>query len=129
MMAYNGYLIKINTIELPNRYIDRSSWMITPIARRVVESFYDVDGRYHEYLSDHQQTKIQFKIREHSEAEHSIIAAFLQERYRVRVTYYNDLTEEYGFGNFRISDPVFTHKKTFDDTVWYEETQITMTEY
>jgi len=130
-MAYSGYLIRFLDFSdpIPNKYIDRSSWSITPIGRRVVESFFDVDGRYHEYQADHKRTKIQFKLREHSEAEHSVLMQYFQTLDKVYTRYFNDLTESYSFGWFKIDDPVFRHKKTFDSTIWYEETQITMTEY
>lgn len=128
-MSYNGYLIKINNATIPNRLIDRSSWSITPQARKVIESFYDIDGRYHEYLADHQRATVQFTIREHSEAEHVDIVTYLKSRYNVKVQYYDDLNEVYASGSFRINDFVFKHKKTFDGTVWYDATPITLTEY
>lgn len=126
---YNGYLLKIGTTQVPNSYIDRTSWKCTPLARRVIDSFFDLSGEYHEYLADHQRTTIQFSFREHKESEHSIITAFLSKRDNVEVEYYNDLTQTYESGIFRISDFDFQQKKTFDNTVWYDRTTIKMTEY
>ena len=37
--------------------------------------------------------------------------------------------EEYKNGYFKMDTPAFTHKKTFDGTIWYNSTTIKLTEY
>lgn len=126
---YNGYLLKINGTTLPNRYIDRTSWKCTPKARRVVDSFYDVVGVFHEYKAGHKRTNISFTLREHSEAEHSAIVAFLAEKENLVVHYFNDQTELYNEGLFEMDNVEFRQKKTFDGTVWYDSTPVKLSEY
>jgi hypothetical protein len=126
---YDGYLIKINGVTLPNRYIDRSSWRCTPQAKRVVDSFYDVEGVYHEYLADHQRSTIQFTLNEHKDADHAYLNGFLAQKTNVAVEYYDDGTGTYATGTFRIADVEYKQKKTFDSTVWYDKTTVKLTEY
>lgn len=126
---YNGYLLKINSETLLNKYIDRTSWKCTPQARRVVDNFFDVMGVYHEYRARHKRTNISFTIREHSEAEHSTIKAFFAEKENLSVVYFNDQTSDYSEGFFRMDDVEFRQKKTFDGTVWYDATQVKLSEY
>lgn len=126
---YDGYLIKINNATLPNRFLERDSWQCTPMARKVLDSFFDVEGEYHEYLANHERSTISFRIREHTQAEHAVIVPFLQNTENLNVSYYNDREEEYKNGYFKMDTPAFTHKKTFDGTIWYNSTTIKLTEY
>ena len=126
---YNGYLIRINDRILPNRFIDRTSWRIIPMARRVVDSFFDVSGEYHEYLADHERTTIQFTLGEHKESDHALIMSFFEKNTNVTVEYYNDKTQLYEFGTFKIADLELKQKRTFDTKVWWDKTTVKLTEY
>lgn len=126
---YEGYLIKIDSTTIANRYIDRTSWRITPLDRKVVDSFDDVTGVHHEYLSDHNRVGITFTLNEHRESEHSALASLFTGLTDVTVEYFNSLTGLYSTGRFRIDNPEWKHKRTFDDTIWYDSTNIKLTEY
>jgi hypothetical protein len=123
------FLIQIENIPFPLSFMDRSSWSCTPFQRRIIGDFNDIDGVRHVYESPHYRTEIQFTIREHSEAEHAQIVPFFSKLSKASVIYWNDMANDYETGVFRIDTPVFSHKKTFNDTMWYEPTTIKMTEY
>lgn len=125
----NDYLIMIEGVPLPISLMDRTSWRCTPYKRKILAQHDDIDGVGHVYESTHYRTEIQFAIREHSQAEHALVVQYLQKLSKVTVVYWNDLDNEYRSGLFRIDDPVFAHKKTFNNTIWYEATSIKLTEY
>lgn len=125
----NDYLISINGTPLPLSLMDRTSWKCTPYQRRIIAEHNDIEGVRHVYESKHYRTKIKFVIREHSMAEHEDVVSYFQKLSQVQVIYWNDLDNAYRTGVFRINDPEFAHKKTFDHTIWYDPTTIELTEY
>lgn len=125
----NDYLIAIEGTPFPLRFMDRSSWKCTPYKRRIISEHNDIEGIHHIYESPHFRTEIQFSIGEHSLEKHAEIVSYFQKLSKVVVNYWNDHDCMYRQGLFRIDDPVFEHKKTFDNDIWYEATSIKMTEY
>lgn len=126
---YNGYLISIGGVTIPNSFIDRSSWRIVPFDRRVVDSFYDVTGEYHEYLADHNRVSIQFTLNQHKQSDHATFIDIFDTLNDVSVTYFNDGTQLYSTGIFKIAEPEWRHKRTFDGDIWYNDTTIKLVEY
>lgn len=125
----NDYLIMFENTIFPLKYMDRSSWDCTPYQRRILSEYNDIDGLRHVYEAKHERTEIKFTIREHTMAEHEEIVEYFKKLSKVSVIYWNDLDNTYRSGVFRIDTPSYKHKKTFNDTIWYEPTSIKMTEY
>lgn len=104
----------------------RDSWKTKP--KRKTKSLTDGNGVEH-IANIRERTEIKFQIDEHRMSDHETIIAFFQESEDVHVEYLNDHTGTYEVGVFHIDEIQWQHKKTFDSDIWYEKTQITMTEY
>lgn len=105
---YQGYRIKVNGTIIDNMMIKRGTYYAVPTTR-VISSYYDAAGGFHEELSPVKKMEIGFTIREHSAEEHAaIISAFTGRN--VSVEYWNDTTGEYAMGVFRVDDLKASHK-------------------
>ena len=109
-MAYRGYRIKINGITIDNMMIKRGTYYSVPTTR-VISSYYDAAGGFHEELSPVKKMEIGFTIREHDVEEHAAIMPAFTGR-NVSVEYWNDTTGEYCVGVFRADDLKASHKHT-----------------
>lgn len=109
-MAYQGYRIKVNGTIIDNMMIKRGSYYAKP-TRRVLESYYDAAGGFHEELSPVVKMEIGFTIREHDMDEHAALFSAFTER-NVTVEYWKDNAGVYATGTFRIEDYKMPHKHT-----------------
>lgn len=108
-MAYQGYRIKVNGTIIDNMMIKRGSYY-TKLTRRVLSSYYDAAGGYHEDLSPAEKMEIGFTVREHDMEEHTaLLSAFCTGRYLL-AEYWNDTTGAYATGVFRVEDMKMPHK-------------------
>lgn len=60
-MSYIGYLLKINGTQLPNKYIQLSTYAITPNQRMESSAERDTTGVLHRTTCEHTATKIEFQ--------------------------------------------------------------------
>lgn len=105
---YQGYRIKVNGTIIDNMMIKRGTYYSVPTTR-VISSYYDAAGGFHEELSPVKKMEIGFTIREHSAEEHAAIMAAFPER-NVLVEYWNGRTGVYDVGVFRADDLKESHK-------------------
>lgn len=123
---YQGYRIKVNGTIIDNMVIKRGTYYAVPTTR-VLSSYYDAAGGFHEELSPVKKMEIGFTIREHSAEEHTaIISAFSTGR-NVSVEYWNDTTGVYDVGVFRVDDLKASHKHTAGG-IRYKETPVKLKE-
>ena len=59
-MAYSGYLVKVNGTQIPNKYIQLTTYAITPNQRMESEAERDTTGALHRTTCEHTATKIEF---------------------------------------------------------------------
>ena len=59
-MAYSGYLVKVNGTQIPNKYIQLTTYAITPNQRMEAEAERDTTGMLHRTTCEHTATKIEF---------------------------------------------------------------------
>ena len=59
-MAYSGYLVKVNGTQIPNKYIQLTTYAITPNQRMESEAERDITGALHRTTCEHTATKIEF---------------------------------------------------------------------
>lgn len=105
---YRGYRIKVNGTIIDNMMIMRGTYYAIPVSR-VLDSYYDAAGGFHEEIHPKKKMEIGFTIREHSMEEHIAIMAAFPGR-NVSVEYWNDTTGEYNMGVFRVDDLKASHK-------------------
>ena len=105
---YQGYRVKVNGTIIDDFMIKRGTYYSVPTTR-VVSSYYDAAGGFHEELSPVKKMEIGFTIREHNAEEHAAIMSAFPGR-NVSVEYWNDTTGEYNVGVFRVDDLKASHK-------------------
>lgn len=127
-MAYQGYRIKINGDIFPNVYMSRGSYTIANNPR-VCETYTDSLGIEHDVYYPTTKAVITFDIKEHSTEEHSVLDAFFVTRSNVPIQYFDDNTESYKTGTFKIEDFEWSHSNALASDVDYETTSITLKEY
>lgn len=125
---YDGYLIKINKEIFPMKYMIRNTWSATPRGRRIIEEKYDAYGEKHIQEATHTQTEISFKICNHKNDIHPYILSFLQGLNEISVEYYDDSSDTYQNGIFRADNISWKHMYSNDQEIWYEETQLKLSE-
>lgn len=129
------YLLKFGETELPNDYITSDGYTDIPNQRTELKAYRDANILLHRVTSPNFKTTIMFttcpmslsdKVRFQAIIESGMINHI--ER-KVRVTYYNDETNEYETGDFYISDPTFSSLGYFGGERWYKSVTYQLTEY
>lgn len=124
-MAYSGYRIKIDNVILKNNDIAKGSYALGRNPR-VAKSYTDISGISHEIYYPSSKTVISFSIREHLLSDHAVLASYFANR-SVSVEYFDDETETYKSGTFKVAD--FTWKHLNTNPVMYGATAIKLEEW
>lgn len=127
-MAYQGYRLKINNVVFPNEYVSRGTYKISRNPRKV-ETYTDIVGVEHDVFYPTDKTTITFMIREHSSSDHSTIYEYFSTRKNVTVEYYDDNTDTYISGTFRVDKITWEYENALSNTIEYAPTPITLEEY
>lgn len=98
-MAYNGYLLKVGGKQIPNKFIQLSTYSITPNQRMESSAERDTTGMLHRETCEHTATKIEFNtpyIRGVEVAELNTLLGIAGDHQRnVTVDYFDPETQEY----------------------------------
>lgn len=124
---YANYRLKINGVIYNDSYIAKGSYKCEE-ARRVVRSWTDANGITHEEYAPTPKATISFAIREHDTNEHPALVTALSDYNDVTVEFYNDRTDSYRSGTFRIETIPFSHRNLEAGGILYNTTQIKLTE-
>lgn len=124
---YQGYRIKVNGHIIKNSMIAKGSYYSKP-TRRVIASYYDAAGGYHEELSPAVKMEIGFTIREHDMEEHTALLSAFSTGRNVQVEYWNDATESYATGVFRVEDLKVPHKYALPGRIQYGDISVKLKE-
>ena len=112
---YQGYRIKINGIKVNNTMIARGSYNISTEGR-VIDSWEDAD-------------KISFELREHKSSEHASFISLVEKTENIPVEFYDDKTDSYKTGTFKMEKVEFSHKNATAKEIIYNNTKVTIEEY
>lgn len=130
----NDYLLKFGNTILPSKYIMSDGYVITPNQRTELEAYRDADIELHRVTSRNFKTSISLTTCPMSLSDkiefQSIIEADMEiiER-KVRITYWNDETNEYSVGDFYVSDTTFSILGYFGGERWYKPATFQFIEY
>lgn len=94
---FNGFLVKIDGVQVPNDYIVADSYSASsePI---VISDYYDADYNYHIDRAPRDKIEVQFNTRVMPEADYQIFSAMIQEE--MELEYYNTYDGLYYSGIF-----------------------------
>lgn len=125
---YQGYRIKINGIEVNNTMIASGTYNISTEGR-VIDSWEDADKIKHEVLAKKKKTTISFELREHKSSEHATFIGLVELTENVPVEYYDDKTDSYKSGTFKMDKIEFSHKNATKTEITYNTTKVALEEY
>ena len=111
-MAYSGYLIKVNGTIIPNKFIQMSSYIITPNQRMESAAERDTTGVLHRTTCEHTATKIEFNtphLRGAEVAELNTLLNIAGNLSRnVTVEYFDPETQSYRVASCYVPDVQYT---------------------
>lgn len=108
-MAYTGYLVKVGSYTIPNKYIAYESYKISPDQVMDLDSGRDTTGVLHRNVLSHTSTKIEFNTPDYiTNTEWNTLWTNIKSQFNVgsdaaarqrwrtaNVTYYDPLTDSY----------------------------------
>lgn len=130
-MAFNGYLIKANGIELNNSILAQNGYSSNPNMLTDKDSYTDGDGELHRTVLPHTRSKIYIKTTELTVDDKKHLQTVFPNRKLINVEYWNDEDEEYSTGQFYIPDIKWSIKRIDASTNEriYDAVDITLIEY
>jgi hypothetical protein len=105
-MAFAGRLLSVNGVEIPNKYIDIKTYYVTPNKRRIIKEYYDGLGKRHVIYSPHTSTEIEFDTNGLLNEDMRAFISLFTSTDNLSVNYYNDKTDTYQTGAFRLEDDI-----------------------
>jgi hypothetical protein len=128
-VAFEGYLLSINNVVIPNKYIDVKAYNITPNKRRIIRDYYDGLGKHHIVYSSHTSTEIDFSTNGLMKAGMRQFLGYFPASENLTVKYYNDKTDTYQTGIFRLDDDIkFSKYKIRGADIIYKAVNIVLKE-
>jgi hypothetical protein len=126
---FTGDLIRINGVSIPNRYIDVKTYTITPSRRRVIDSYFDGNGKRHIVYSPHTTTKIEFNTNGLMMAAMRSFLTYFPTTEGLSIVFYNDKTDTYESGIFRLENEiVFGKYRLRGNNIIYKSINISLEE-
>lgn len=126
-MAFQGYLLKINGIVLPNRYINMETYSSKPIIRRVLNSYYSQDGVFHENYSSHTTSVISFSTSTLKKAAVEAFLSYFPAKSGLTIEFWNQETATYYTSTtFNVDDLEFRHYKVRANDIIYQPISIVL---
>lgn len=133
-MAYAGYLLKMNGITIPHKYMKHDSYKIT-VNTQDLDSYQDADGYLHRTVLGHSQIKIEWTFP-------FATSTFLQELFGIFRSIWGNSRERktecvvyvpewdaYYSGTFYMPDPTFQIYEINSNVIKYSEMRIALIEY
>ena len=132
MYGFEGWLLKVNGVEFPTKYIRADTYNVTPDQETDLDDYTDNDGVFHRNVLPAKATKIEFNI----------VSCWLPDMVKVRsilpaakttvnIEYWNDNTLSYQSGTAYIPDISYSYHiiDRKQKNIQYSETRIAFIEY
>lgn len=132
MYGFEGWLLKVNGIEFPTKYIRADTYTCTPDQETDLDDYTDNDGIFHRNVLPAKATKIEFNIIPCWLPDMAIIQSILPKpKTSVDIEYWNDGILAYQSGKAYIPDisyqPHMIDMRT--NNIQYKETRVAFIEY
>ena len=110
---FEGWLIKFGNVQLPNSFLLADGWESTPNQRMDLDAYRDASVLLHRETAANYKTTLKLNIREMSLTERiafdnviglATLSITEQRQRKVAVTYWNDETLRYTYGEFYMPD-------------------------
>ena len=133
-MAYSGFLLKMNGITIPHKYMKQDSYSVT-VNTQDLDSYQDANGVLHRTVLEHSQIKIEWNFPFSTNT-------FLQELLEIfrgiwgdskerktECTVYVPEWDDYYSGTFYMPDPKFQVYSINENEIKYREVRMALIEY
>ena len=132
-MAYNGYLLKVGGRQVPNKFIQLSTYSITPNQRMESSAERDTTGMLHRETCEHTATKIEFNtpyIRGVEVAELNTLLGIAGNHQRnVTVEYFDPETQSYKNADCYMPDVQYSIYSEANNDLLYSPIRYAFIEY
>lgn len=132
-MAYNGYLLKVGGKQIPNKFIQLSTYSITPNQRMESSAERDTTGMLHRETCEHTATKIEFNtpyIRGVEVAELNTLLGIAGDHQRnVTVDYFDPETQSYKNADCYMPDVQYPIYSEINNDLLYSPIRYAFIEY
>lgn len=132
MYGFEGWLLKINGVEFPTKYIRADTYIVTPDQETDLDDYTDNDGVFHRNILPAKATKIEFSTPHmwlRSMAE--VLSIIPLEDDSITIEYWNPRKMSYQSGTAYIPDiqwePYMIDRKRND--IMYKEIRFAFIEY
>lgn len=132
MHGFEGWLLKVNGVEFPTKYIRADTYTVTPDQETDLDDYTDNDGRFHRNVLPARASKIEFNIVPCWLSDMMIIRSILPAaRTDVNIEYWNDNTLSYQSGTAYIPDISYSYHMIDREkkNIQYSETRVAFIEY
>lgn len=128
-MAFAGYLLKIDGVIFPNKFIAMETYQITPNQKIDDETYTDGDGVLHRSVLPHDRTKAEFNTTYIKEADSAELQSYFPDTLSASVQYWNPKKSTYETGTFYVPDITFEIYSITATSVLYKPIRIAFIEY
>lgn len=132
MYGFEGWILKINGVEFPTKYIRADTYKVTPDQETDLDDYTDNDGVFHRNILPAKATKIEFSTLPMWQGDvYKVLQIIPQEDDAVTIEYWNPRKFAYQSGTAYIPDvswePYMVDKERKD--ILYKETRFALIEY
>lgn len=132
MYGFEGWLLKINGVEFPTKYIRADTYKATPDQETDLDDYTDNNGVFHRNVLPAKATKIEFSIKPVRLVDMKVIQNLLPKpRNEITIEYWNDDKMLYQSGRAYIPDISYEPYMVYRDVkdILYKETRVAFIEY
>lgn len=132
MFGFEGWLLKVNGVELPTKYIRADTYTVTPDQETDLDDYTDNDGIFHRNILPAKATKIEFNLIPLRLAQlQKIFEIIPLEDNEVQIEYWNPRKFAYQSGRAYVPDVFFEPYMVYREIkdILYNEIRIAFIEY
>lgn len=126
---FKGYLLKINGVIFPNKFIVYKSYEITPNQKQDLDSYLDGNGELHRKILPHVRTKCEFNTPPLKESKVNELRTFFGDTTTINVQYWNPKKGLYESGVFYAPDFTYIIDDLLNNDILYDQIRIALIEY
>ncbi len=133
-MAYNGYLIKVNGVTIPHKYIALESYSVT-YSTQDLDSYRDAMGYLHRTVLAHKVIKVEFTTPILRQADVMAFMSIINSAYslasekKVNISAFNPETNDYRTATCYVPDIKFTIRENSPSGFIYNPVRVAFIEY
>lgn len=132
MYGFEGWLLKINGVEFPTKYIRADTYKVTPDQITDLDDYTDNDGRFHKNELPAKATKIEFhiiplRLRDMK----NVLQIIPSDNDSIIIEYWNPRKSIYQSGQAYVPDISYEPYMVYRDIkdILYKETRVAFIEY